>query len=194
MDITTVKSQIESEVPGISLKSVRESLLIENPADLTRVARFLKESSDYRLDYLCSVTGADYIQYLESVYHLYSMEKKTGPLVLRVRVNRNEPRIPSLVPIYRGAEFQEREAYDMYGIIYENHPDLRRVFMWEGFDGWPMRKDYQQEDSETLEMEDVEWLAKHGVKVPEAMRQHAEALKQQGKRAIAERPGQAEPE
>ena len=189
MTIDEIKSKIESVVKGVRLKTVRESLLIENPADLPAVAKFLRESPDFQMDYLSSVTGADYLQYLESVYHLYSIEKKSGPIVLRVRVSRDNPKIPSLVPIYRGAEFQEREAYDMFGIIYEGHPDLRRIFMWEGFDGFPLRKDYQQEDSETLEAEDVAWLEKHGVSVPDPMKQKAEELKRAGKRAVAEKGG-----
>lgn len=191
MNLAEIKTAIEKAVPGAALKPVRDSLLIENPADLPKIAKFLKETESFRLDYLCSVTGADYLQYLESVYHLYSMEKKTGPVVLRVRVKKESPKIPSLVAIYRGAEFQEREAYDMYGIIYEGHPDLRRIFMWEGFEGYPMRKDYVQEDSETLETEDIAWLDKHGAKVPEEMRKKAEELKAQGKRAVAEKTGKS---
>ena len=192
MKIEEIKSKIENALPGTTLKLVRDSLLIENPADLLKVTAFLKDS-DLRLDYLSSLTGADYIQYLETVYHLYSTEKKNGAVVLRVRVPRDNPKVPSLVPIYRGAEFQERESYDMYGIIYENHPDLRRIFMWEGFEGFPMRKDYVQEDSETLETADVEWLEKHSINVPEEMKKKAEELKQQGKRAVAQKPGQPEP-
>jgi NADH/F420H2 dehydrogenase subunit C len=193
MDVLAIKTILEKEFPGIALKLVRNTILIENPQDLPKVARFLKDSDAYRLDYLSVITGVDYLTYLESVYHLCSMEKKIGPLVLRVRVPRDKPRIPSLVPIYRGAEYQEREAYDMFGIIYENHPDLRRIFMWEGFASFPLRKDYQQEDSEVLETEDIEWLDKHGAKVPEEMRRQAEELKKAGKRAIAQRPGEAEP-
>ena len=190
MNTAELKTKIEQGVPGVKLRPVRESLLIENPADLPKVAVFLK-NSDLKLDYLSSVTAVDYLEYLESVYHLYSMEKKTVPIVLRARCTRENPKIPSLVPIYRGAEFQEREAYDLYGILYEGHPDLRRVFMWEGFVGHPMRKDYQQEDSETLEMADIEWLEKHGAKVPDEMRKKAEELKAQGKRAVAEKTGKS---
>ncbi len=194
MDIPGIKTQIETAVPGVSLKLVRDTLWVENAHDIVKVARFLKESPEYQLDYLSSLTGADYLEYLEVIYHLYSMEKKTGPLVLRVRVKRENPKVLSLVSIYRGAEYQEREAYDMYGIVFENHPDLRRIFMWEGFKEFPMRKDYQQEDSETLEMEDIEWLEKHGAQVPEDLRQQAEELKKQGKRAVAQKPSKQEPE
>ena len=189
MDINEIKSKFEAA--GIAVKPVRETLLIEKPADLPKAAGLLK--NEYRLDYLSSVTGADYLQYLESVYHFYSMEKKTGPIVLRTRVPRENPKIPSLVPLYRSAEFQEREAFDMYGIQYEGHPDLRRVFMWDSYEGFPLRKDYVQEDSETLEAADVAWLEKNQVKVPDEMRKKAEELKAQGKRAVAVRPTDKEP-
>lgn len=188
MDAAQIKSQIEAALPGTALKLVRDTILVEKPADLTKVAGFLKDS-EHKLDYLSNLTAADYLQYLETVYHLYSMAKKTGPLVLRVRVPRDNAKVPSLVPIYRSAEFQEREAFDTYGITYEGHPDMRRIFMWDGFEGFPMRKDYVQEDSETLEMADIEWLDKNGIKVSAELRAKAEDLKKQGKRAVAQKPG-----
>ena len=82
--------------------------------------------------------------YLEAVYHLFSMEKKHGPVVLRLRTaNRgDDTHLPSLTPVWRSAEFQEREAFDLYGIVFDGHPDLRRILMWEGFVDYPMRKDY----------------------------------------------------
>lgn len=82
--------------------------------------------------------------YLEAVYHLFSMEKKHGPVVVRLRTaNRTEGTgTPSLTPVWRSCEFQEREAFDLYGIVFEGHPDLRRILMWDGFTDYPMRKDY----------------------------------------------------
>ena len=193
MKAEEIKAKIEQALSGVPMRLVRESILIENPQDLPKVARFLKESPDFQMDYLSSITGADYLEYLESVYHLYSMQKKDLSIVLRTRVKRDQAKIPSLVSLYRGAEFQEREAFDMYGIIYEGHPDLRRIFMWEGFDGFPLRKDYQQEDSETLDIEDVEWLEKHDIHIPAQMRKKAEELKSEGKRAVAEQPTEGKP-
>ena len=86
--------------------------------------------------------------YLEVVYHLYSMALKHGPLILRLRTaNRSDnARVPSLTPVWRGAEFQEREAYDLYGITFEGHPDMRRILMWDEFTDFPMRKDYVEPD------------------------------------------------
>jgi NADH-quinone oxidoreductase subunit C len=86
--------------------------------------------------------------YLEAVYHLYSIAHKHGPAIVRMRtVDRGEgARLPSLTPIYRSAEFQEREIYDLYGIRFDGHPDLRRILMWDEFEDHPMRKDYVQPD------------------------------------------------
>lgn len=86
--------------------------------------------------------------YLEAVYHLYSIARKHGPVILRMRTaNRtDQTEVPSLTPVWRGAEFQEREAYDLFGIVFKGHPDLRRILMWDGFKDYPMRKDYVEPD------------------------------------------------
>ncbi len=86
--------------------------------------------------------------FLEAVYHLYSIEKKHGPLVIRLRtLNRSDKtQLPSLTSVWRAAEFQEREVFDLYGIIFTGHPDLRRILMWPEFKDHPMRKDYVDPD------------------------------------------------
>jgi NADH-quinone oxidoreductase subunit C len=86
--------------------------------------------------------------YLEVVYHLFSMAKKHGPVILRMRtVNRTDQvQLPSLTPVWRSAEFQEREIFDLYGIVFTEHPDLRRLLMWPEFKDHPMRRDYKEPD------------------------------------------------
>jgi NADH-quinone oxidoreductase subunit C len=86
--------------------------------------------------------------YLEVVYHLYSMSLKHGPVILRLRTgNRADAvHVPSLTPVWRGAEFQEREIFDLYGVVFDGHPDLRRILMWDGFQDHPMRRDYVDPD------------------------------------------------
>ncbi|MBM3834240.1 MAG: NADH-quinone oxidoreductase subunit C [Verrucomicrobia bacterium] len=86
--------------------------------------------------------------YLEAVYHLYSIAHRHGPVILRIRTDNrtDKTRLPSLTPVWRSAEFQEREIYDLYGIIFDGHPDLRRILMWDGFQDYPMRKDYAEPD------------------------------------------------
>ena len=86
--------------------------------------------------------------YLEAVYHLYSMTHKHGPIVIRTRTadRADGARLPSLTAIYRSAEFQEREIFDLYGVHFDGHPDLRRILMWDEFEDYPMRKDYREPD------------------------------------------------
>ena len=90
--------------------------------------------------------------YLEAVYHPFSMTHKHGPVIIRMRtVDRTGgARLPSLTPVWRSAEFQEREIFDLYGIRFDGHPDLRRILMWDEFEDHPMRKDYREPD-------DYEW-------------------------------------
>jgi NADH-quinone oxidoreductase subunit C len=85
---------------------------------------------------------------LEAVYHLFSVAKKHGPVVIRMRtVNRTtQVQLPSLTPVWRSAEFQEREIFDLYGIVFTGHPDLRRLLMWDEFKDHPMRRDYVEPD------------------------------------------------
>ena len=110
------------------------------------VARYLKDDPSCRMDFCSCVTGVDYLAkgYIEVVYHLYSVALKQGPLVLKVRAPRelDKCHVPSLTPVWRGCEFQEREAFDLYGIKFDGHPDLRRILMWNEFTDHPMRKDY----------------------------------------------------
>ena len=90
--------------------------------------------------------------YLEVVYHLYSMALKQGPVIIRLRTgNRTDDvTLPSLTPVWRSCEFQEREVFDLFGVRFEGHPDLRRILMWDEFTAHPMRKDY-------VEPDDYEW-------------------------------------
>ena len=98
--------------------------------------------------------------YLEVVYHLFSMNNPADgarPVVVRMRTaNRTDDVVlPSLTPVWRSAEFQEREAFDLFGVVFDGHPDLRRILMWDGFTDHPMRKDYvppPDDDLETLSL------------------------------------------
>jgi NADH-quinone oxidoreductase subunit C len=86
--------------------------------------------------------------YLEAVYHLFSMALKHGPVIIRMRTTDRAAgaHLPSLTSIWRSAEFQEREIFDLYGIKFDGHPDLRRILMWDEFEDFPMRKDYREPD------------------------------------------------
>jgi NADH-quinone oxidoreductase subunit C len=89
---------------------------------------------------------------LEVVYHLYSMAQRHGPVILRLRTGNRTDQVslPSFTPVWRSCEFQEREIFDLFGVVFDGHPDLRRILMWDEFKDHPMRKDY-------VEPDDYEW-------------------------------------
>ena len=111
---------------------------------LVEVAQSLRD--DLGFNYLSSVTGVDLMEEnkMEAVYHTYNVDEGGGAVVLHVQVDRDDPVIPSLVPVYPGADFQEREAWDLLGIWFDNHPDLRRILTWDEFHGHPLRKDWRE--------------------------------------------------
>jgi len=143
--ILTAVPEAQIEIPEKGEPSIRVDV-----AHLKDVAHFLKENEALRMDMCTCVTGVDWPEAgeIEVVYHLFSIEKKIGPVVLKVRVPREEAacECPSLVPLWRGAEYQEREVFDLFGVRFAGHPDLRRILMWDGFVGYPMRKDYEYPD------------------------------------------------
>jgi NADH-quinone oxidoreductase subunit D/NADH-quinone oxidoreductase subunit C/D len=111
---------------------------------LLEVSQVLRDELGF--NYLSSVTGIDLIEEnkMEVVYHTYSTEKGGGSVVLKVQVDRDDPVVPTVMPLWPGADFQEREIWDLYGIRFEGHPDPRRILMWDGFEGHPMRKDWKE--------------------------------------------------
>jgi NADH-quinone oxidoreductase subunit C/D len=114
------------------------------PADkLLAFAADLRDKAGYEM--LTSVTGVDYLpdDRMEVVYHALRM-KGGPPLTFKVQLPRHNPIVPSLIDIYPGVDFQEREAWDLLGIRFEGHPDLRRILTWEGFQGHPLRKDWSE--------------------------------------------------
>jgi len=125
----------------------QHSLLVHRE-DALEVAQFLKTDPELLLDYASNVSGVDTPDHLEAVYHLFSIAQKQGPIVLRTRTGDRacDARVPSLTPVWKSAEFQEREAYDLLGIRFDGHPDLRRLLMWDEFVDHPLRKDYVASD------------------------------------------------
>lgn len=175
--IETAIAGAQVEIIANESPAAQRSLLVDRAHGLA-VATFLRDDPGLALDYCSNATGVDWPEaeltekikvkkvvegvekeveevkktlrpaYLEAVYHLYSMAKKHGPVILRLRTkNRGDKNhLPSLTPVWRGCEFQEREIFDLYGIVFDDHPDLRRILMWDGFKDFPMRKDYVEPD------------------------------------------------
>ena len=152
--VEEIKSAIEAAVPGAGVEIVsnpspcgQHSLRLA-PECALAVAKFLRDDAELKLDYLSNATGVDWQDSLEVVYHLFSVARKHGPVVVRMRtVNRTDQvELPSLTSVWRSAEFQEREIFDLYGIVFKGHPDLRRLLMWPEFKDHPMRRDYVEPD------------------------------------------------
>jgi len=136
-----IAKQIEEHFPGSIVESGPDSLLVKSNS-LLEIAGYLKTTAGLDFDYLTAITAVDYYDYFEVVYQLTSL-KHNHSLVLKTRCyGRDNPALPSVVNLWRGADFQEREIYDLMGIGFEGHPDLRRIVLWEGFDGHPLRKDF----------------------------------------------------
>lgn len=135
-------ARLEEHFPGCVIAACSDSLLIKEES-LLQVATFLKDEPGLDFDYLNNLTAADYQQYFEVVYNLTSL-KHNHSLTLKVRCHdKNEPSVPSVYHLWQGADFQEREVFDLMGVSFKGHPNMKRIFLWEGFAGHPLRKDYQ---------------------------------------------------
>lgn len=144
--VTVETLDLAARFPGVVSPDIRPgySGWIMNKGSLLEVAAALHDEFSY--DYLSSVTGVDYLPEgkMEVAYQVYKTTGGPG-LMFKVQVPREDPvEVPSLTGIYPGAELQEREAWDLLGIKFTNHPDLRRILMWEGFEGFPLRKDWKE--------------------------------------------------
>ncbi len=136
-------------VPGAVLAADGAGLVVDR-SKLIDFALHLRNQQGF--DFLSCLTAVDYLGFdgrtsadrFEVVYHLFNTRKGGDGLVVKVRLPESDPKLPSLIRVYPGADLQEREAYDLFGIRFEGHPRLRRIFMWEGFDGHPMRKDWKE--------------------------------------------------
>jgi len=138
-----IASQIEEKFPDSVVESSEGSLVVKADS-LLPVLTFLKDNDTLKFDYLNYITAVDYFSYFEVVYQLTSLEHN-HTVVLKTRCyGRENPAVPSVLGLWQAADFQEREIYDLMGISFDGHPNLKRIFLWEGFPGHPLRKDYLQ--------------------------------------------------
>ena len=136
-----IAAKIEAAVPESVISSEKASVLVDSKA-VAGVLRFLKETPEFNFSYLNNLTAVDYYDYFEVVYDLTSFTNKQT-VTIKARVyGRENPEIPSVSHLWLGADFQEREVFDLLGIRFVGHPNLRRIALWEGFEGHPLRKDF----------------------------------------------------
>jgi len=135
--------QLEEKFPGSVEETAPHSLVVKSNS-LLAVAGYLKDTESLAFDYLNYITAVDYYSYFEVVYQLTSL-KHNHSIIIKTRCyGRENPTAPSVIGLWRSADFQEREIYDLMGIKFEGHPNLKRLFLWEGFQGHPLRKDFIQ--------------------------------------------------
>ncbi len=145
-DVQNAIAYLKDKYPDAVKDDTRQgySGVIVDRAKLVDVARTMRDELGF--NYLSSVTGVDYLgveDSMEVVYHAYRITG--GPaLVFKAQTPRENPEVPSVIDVWPGADFQEREAYDLYGIKFPGHPNLKRILLWEGFDGHPLRKDWKE--------------------------------------------------
>ena len=136
-----IADQIEEKYPG-SIEESGEECLVVKADSLLEVAAFLKEADNLKMDYLNYVTAVDYYSYFEVVYQVTSLEHNRS-VVFRTRAyDRADPVVPSVTSLWQGANFQEREVYDLMGVKFEGHPNMKRIVLWDGYPGHPLRKDW----------------------------------------------------
>ena len=119
-----------------------ENVIWVKSSKVADVASFMKSDVGLDFNFLNSITAIDYINHFEIVYHLTSIDKEHTAIIKTRLDGREELSLPSVYHLWRGADFQEREIWDLMGVGFSGHPNLKRIMLWEGFDGHPLRKDY----------------------------------------------------
>ena len=141
LDVKGTSAQLAKDMPGSVLETADGFILVDKK-HLLAVAAYLKETAWLDFNYLANVTSADYYNYFEVVYHLTSLEHNHR-MVIKTRIyERENPTLDSVTGIWRGADLQEREIYDLMGITFSGHHNMKRILLWDGFNGHPLRKDY----------------------------------------------------
>ena len=142
MNKEALKARLEELLPTPTWEEGGEWLaVIVDPAAWDAVARRLRSTGGLDFDFLFCVTAVDWRTHLSMVYHLTSTIHR-HTLVVKIKLEPVNPEVPTVSGIWRPAEFHEREAYDLMGVVFTGHPDLRRLFLTDDWQGWPLRKDY----------------------------------------------------
>lgn len=143
MNAEELKQQLEALLPSPLFEDAGEWTTVSlDPASWAQTARLLRSTKELDFDYLFCVTAVDWKTHFTMVYHLSSTNFR-HTLVVKLKLDRANPEVATVSDTWRTAEFHEREAYDLMGIVFTGHPDLRRLFMTDDWKGWPLRKDYE---------------------------------------------------
>ena len=136
-----VAAKLEQQFASDITESNDRFILVEKEV-IPDIISYLKTDSDLDFNFLNYITAVDYLDYFEVIYQLTSMQRNHSIVIKTRCIGRENPSVPSIVNLYSTANVQEREIYDLMGIRFEGHPNMTRMFLWEGFEGYPQRKDY----------------------------------------------------
>jgi NADH/F420H2 dehydrogenase subunit C len=125
-----------------SVEEWSDSAVWVKPNRIAEVAQFLRDDPSLDFQLLNSITAVDFVEYFEVIYHLTSLSQQHTAIVKAKVYGRESPSLPSVYHVWRGADFQEREIWDLMGVRFEGHPNMKRIMLWEGFEGHPLRRDY----------------------------------------------------
>jgi NADH/F420H2 dehydrogenase subunit C len=143
MNPQELKLQLEALFPSPNFEEGGEWMTIHvDPSAWAETARGLRSTTELGFDYLFCVTAVDWKTHFTMVYHLSSTTHR-HTIVVKIKLDHGNPTVSTVSDIWRTAEFHEREAYDLMGVVFTGHPDLRRLFMTDDWKGWPLRKDYE---------------------------------------------------
>jgi len=138
---TEVAERVGRCYPDAVVEATQQWVTVD-AEQLVAVATHLRDDPELDFRYLICVCGVDRLDHFEIVYQLQSLSRNHTATLKTLTRDHGDPQVPSLTPVWQGAQLQEREIYDLMGIRFEGHPDLRRVFLWDGFPGHPLRKDW----------------------------------------------------
>jgi|TARA_B110000116_G_scaffold68354_1_gene58928 NADH-quinone oxidoreductase subunit C len=139
-DNKITKNLLSSELK--KMITLDNGFIYSDPEFLYELCKELKQNELTQYNYLKSISAVDYIEYFELVYHLDSMIYNTSIVIKTKIYGRNNLSVKSLTSLWKGAELQEREIWDLMGIYFDGHPNMKRILLWEGFKGHPLRKDF----------------------------------------------------
>jgi NADH-quinone oxidoreductase subunit C len=141
LNVVDIVKKLSSLFPDAGVAAEKNAVIVDSKS-LYPVAEYLKNTEGFDFDYLANLTSVDFVDYFEVVYNLVSLTHNHG-LTLKTRCfDREKPSVPSVINLWRTADYQEREIYDLMGITFQGHPTMKRLFLWEGFEGHPLRRDY----------------------------------------------------
>jgi NADH-quinone oxidoreductase subunit C len=146
MDNAQLKALVSGIVPEATFDESKQFLTaIVSPGQFHHLLKSLKELPDASFDYLFCISGIDFQNKLMVAYHLESTKYRHQIVLKTGTDNREKPELDSICDLYKGAELHENEIFDLFGIVFKGHPNLRRMFMPDDWNGHPLRKDYVDE-------------------------------------------------